>query len=108
MNYILGIFLLGTVVYCWKKFSVKDHESLWIQILCGLMGIFSLITAAPANLLMGSAMTVLALIGAGCCYIQCRRNAKKRTRRADVLSASRVKKGVVSAKSVTRPLRKAV
>ena len=108
MNYILGIFLLGTAAYCWKKFSVRDHESLWIQILCGLMGIFSLITAAPANLWMGGAMTFLALIGAGCCYFQCRRSAKKRMKRAVVLSAPRSKKGDFPAKSITRPLRKAV
>lgn len=108
MNYILGIFLLGTVAYCWKKFSVKDHESLWIQILCGLMGVFSLVTAAPVNLFMGSAMVILALLGAGCCYFQCRRSAQKRARRSVTLSASKHKKGVLPTKSAARPLRKAV
>ena len=51
MNYILGAFLLGTSAYCWKKFHGKDQESLWIQILCALMGIFSFLTAAPVNFL---------------------------------------------------------
>lgn len=108
MNYILGIFLLGTVGYCWKKFHVKDQESKWIQILCGLMGLFSLITAAPVNLFMGIIMVILALLGAGCCYFQCRRSAHKREKRAIAFSPSKAKKGASYLKAGTHPLRKAV
>ena len=107
MNYILGAFLLGTVAYCWKKFHVRDQESLWVQILCGLMGIFSFITAAPSNWGMGTVMIALALLEASCCYFQCRRSAQKRKRRAIAFS-SKTKKTEFYSKPEARTLRKAI
>lgn len=108
MNYILGVLLLGTVVYCRKKFQGKDQESLWVQILCVLMGIFSFLSAAPVNSLMGLVMTVLAFLGVGCCYFQSRRSADKRKRRSAIFSAAEAKKAPSYGKREASTLRKAV
>lgn len=108
MNYILGAFLLGTSAYCWKKFHGKDQESLWVQILCALMGIFSFLTAAPVNFFMGAVMIVLALLGAGCCYFQCRRSAQKRKKRSLAFSPAKIKKAATYPKHEVRSLGKAV
>lgn len=108
MNYILGVFLLGTSAYCWKKFHRKDQESLWIQILCALMGIFSFLTAAPVNFFIGAVMIVLALLGAGCCYFQCKRSAQKRKKRNLAFSPAKIKKVAAYPKHEVRSLGKAV
>lgn len=108
MNYILGCFLLGTVFYCWKKFHAREHDSLWIQLLCGLMGIISFLTAAPANGLLAALMLLLAVSAAACCYFQCRSRAQKRIKKALFPCAVQRQTALRQGKEEPRPLRKAV